>query len=203
MLAIGETLVSEDILEKKFVCDLNACKGGCCVKGDYGAPLEDDELPILDSIYPVIKPYLTASGIEALEEQGKYIRYSKKEWVTPLVKGKECAYTVFDKGVAKCGIEKAWLDGKIDFQKPVSCHLYPIRINRMKSGVDSVNYDRWSICKAACKLGDSLKVPVYRFLKSSLVRKYGAAWFEQLEEAATALEGRREKAPRKAAKTTG
>src|SRR6185503_10924116 len=130
MLAIGETLVSEEILEKKFVCDLTACKGACCVKGDYGAPLEDGELAVLDAIYPAVKPYLTPSGIDALEKQGHYVRYSKKEWVTPLVKGRECAYTVFDNGVAKCGIEKAWLDGKIDFQKPVSCHLYPIRINR-------------------------------------------------------------------------
>jgi len=203
MLAIGETLVSEEILEKKFVCDLNACKGACCVKGDYGAPLEDEELPILEAIYPLVKPYLVPSGIEALEKQGKYVRYSKKEWVTPLVKGKECAYTVFDNGVAKCGIEKAWLDGKTDFQKPVSCHLYPIRIIRMKSGVDSVNYDRWSICKAACKLGDSLKVPVYRFLKNSLVRKYGAAWFEQLEEAASALESRQQKTPRSRGKSAG
>jgi hypothetical protein len=152
---------------------------------------------------PAVKPYLTPSGIDALEKQGHYVRYSKKEWVTPLVKGRECAYTVFDNGVAKCGIEKAWLDGKIDFQKPVSCHLYPIRINRMKSGVDSVNYDRWSICKAACKLGESLKVPVYRFLKSSLVRKYGAAWYEQLEEAAVALESQAPKTQRARAKTTG
>ena len=200
MLATGETLVSEEILEKKFVCDLNACKGGCCVKGDYGAPLEDDELAVLEEIYPKVKPYLTKAGVEAIDKQGKYIRYSKKEWVTPLIKGKECAYTVFDGGIAKCGIEKAWLDGKIGFQKPVSCHLYPIRINKLKSGVDSVNYDRWSICKAACKLGDALKVPVYKFLKSSLVRKYGEAWYDQLEQAAGELEKRRMKAPRKAEK---
>ena len=204
MLAIGDTLVSEEILEKKFVCDLNACKGGCCVKGDYGAPLEDEELAVLEEIYPKVKPYLTRAGVEAIDKQGKYIRYSKKEWVTPLIKGKECAYTVFDPdssgGIAKCGIEKAWLDGKIGFQKPVSCHLYPIRINKLKSGVDSVNYDRWSICKAACKLGDSLKVPVYKFLKSSLVRKYGDAWFDQLELAAAELGKRRLKAPGKAEK---
>ena len=107
-----------------------------------------------------------------------------KDLLTPLIQGKECAYTVFENGVAKCGIEKAFFDGKIDFQKPVSCHLYPIRINRMKSGVEAVNYDRWSICRAACKLGEALKVPVFRFLKNALVRKYGEAWFERLEKVA-------------------
>jgi hypothetical protein len=188
MLAIGETLVSEELLEKKFVCDLTACKGACCVKGDYGAPLEDNELEVLDKVYPKVKPYLSERGIQAIEKQGKYIRYSRREWVTPLIQGKECAYTVFDNGVAKCGIEKAWLDGKIDFQKPVSCHLYPVRINRMKSGVDSVNYDRWSICKAACKLGESLKVPVYKFLKAALVRKYGQEWYDQLDAAGGVIE---------------
>src|SRR5580765_5972647 len=98
MLAIRDTLVSEEIIEKRFVCDLNACKGGCCVKGDYGAPLEEEELPILDKIYPKVKPYLREAGIKAIEKQGRYIRYEKTEWVTPLISGRECAYTVFDKG---------------------------------------------------------------------------------------------------------
>ena len=128
MLAIGNTLISEDLLEKHFVCDLNACKGACCVKGDYGAPLEDDELAKMDEVYEIVKPYLPATGIAAIEKQGKYLLYEKKEWVTPLVKGKECAYTVFEDGVAKCGIEKAYYDGKTDWKKPISCHLYPIRI---------------------------------------------------------------------------
>jgi hypothetical protein len=181
MIAIGGTLISEELLDKKFVCDLNACKGACCVKGDYGAPLEEEELTLLDKVYKKVRPYLSENGIQAIEEQGKYLKYSKKEWVTPLIKGKECAYTIFEKGVAKCGIEKAYFDGKIDFQKPVSCHLYPIRITKMKSGVEALNYDKWSICKAACKLGDTLKVPVFRFLKNGLVRKYGEKWFNELE----------------------
>ncbi len=188
MLAVGDTLVSEEIIEKKFVCDLSACKGACCVKGDYGAPLEEAELPILDRVYNKVKPYLTETGIKAIERQGKYLLYAKTEWVTPLVNGKECAYTIFEKGIAKCGIEKAYFDGKIDFQKPVSCHLYPIRINKMKSGVDALNYDRWSICKAACKHGESLKVPVFRFLRNSLIRKYGEKWYEQLEQVAAEFE---------------
>jgi len=184
MLAIGNALVSEDVIEKQFVCDLNACKGACCVKGDYGAPLEEDELPMLDAIYEKVKPYLTADGIKAIEKQGKYLLYEKKEWVTPLAKGKECAYTIFDNGTAKCGIEKAYYEGKISWKKPVSCHLYPIRITKHKSGVDAINYDRWNICNPACKLGKSLQVPVYKFLKDSLIRKYGEDWYKELEFAA-------------------
>jgi hypothetical protein len=187
MIAIGNALISEDIIEKQFVCDLNACKGACCVKGDYGAPLEDDEMPILDEIYEKVKPYLTEEGIRAIEKQGKYLLYEKKEWVTPLAKGKACAYTVFENGVAKCGIEKAFYDGKIKFKKPISCHLYPIRITKQRNGMDGLNYDRWSVCKAACKLGASLQVPVFKFLKESLTRKYGKEWYKQLEIAADLL----------------
>jgi len=188
MLAIGETLVSEELIEKKFVCDLNACKGGCCVKGDYGAPLEDDELPALDRIYKDVEPYLSEDGKKAIANQGKYLLYEQKEWVTPLIKGRECAYTVFENGIAKCGIEKAYFDGKTDFRKPVSCHLYPVRINKMKNSLEAVNYDKWSICKPACKLGDSLKVPLYKFLKDSLIRKYGEEWYQELELSAKEIE---------------
>lgn len=187
MLAIQSTLVSEEIIEKHFVCDLHACKGACCVKGDYGAPLEEDELEQLEKVYPKVKPYLTEPGVKAIEKQGKYILYEKKEWVTPLISGRECAYTIFDKGVAKCGIEKAYFDGKIEFRKPVSCHLYPIRINKMKNAVEAINYDKWSICKPACKLGDALKVPIYKFLKDSLTRKFGEEWYRELEVAAEAF----------------
>ncbi|MBK8364433.1 MAG: DUF3109 family protein [Bacteroidetes bacterium] len=174
MLVIDNTLITDEVLEKHFVCDLNACKGACCVKGDYGAPLEDDELEQLDKVYDKVKPYMTPAGIEAVEKQGKYLLYEKKEWVTPLIKGKECAYTFFDEaGVAKCAIEKAYYEGKVKWKKPISCHLYPIRITKQRNGLEALNYDKWSICKAACKLGDSLKVPVYKFLKDSLTRKYG------------------------------
>src|ERR1700693_6174179 len=187
MIAIGDTLVSEDLIEKKFVCDLNACKGVCCVKGDYGAPLEDDELGVLDEIYDKVKPFLSEKGIKAIEKQGHYIKYENKEWVTPIIAGRECAYTVFENGIAKCGIEKAYYAGKIGFKKPVSCHLYPVRINKMKNEVEAVNYDRWSICKPACKLGESLKVPLYKFLKESLIRKFGEKWYGELEVAAEHL----------------
>ncbi len=187
MIAIGKALVSEDVIEKQFVCDLNACKGACCVKGDYGAPLEKEELPIMDEIYEKVKPYLREEGIKAIEKQGKYLLYEKKEWVTPLVKGKECAYTIFEKGIAKCGIEKAYYEGKIEWKKPISCHLYPIRITKQKNGMEAVNYDRWNICNPACKLGDSLKLPVFKFLKDSLIRQYGEDWYKELEIAADLL----------------
>lgn len=189
MLVIDNTLITDEVLEKHFVCDLNACKGACCVKGDYGAPLEDDELEQLDKVYAKVKPYMTPAGIEAVEKQGKYLLYEKKEWVTPLIKGKECAYTFFDEaGIAKCAIEKAYYEGKVKWKKPISCHLYPIRITKQKNGLEALNYDKWSICKAACKLGDSLKVPVYKFLKDSLTRKYGKEWYKQLEVAASRID---------------
>ena len=188
MLAIQNTLVSEEIIEKRFVCDLNACKGACCVKGDYGAPLEEDELPIMDEIYETVKPYLSEEGQKAITKQGKYLLYQKTEWVTPMIKGRECAYTIFDNGVAKCGIEKAYFEGKIAFRKPVSCHLYPIRINKIKNSVEAINYDKWSICKPACKLGDNLKVPIFKFLKDSLIRKFGEEWYKELTLVAEQME---------------
>ena len=187
MIAIENTLVSDEILENSFVCDLNKCKGECCVAGDMGAPLDLDELPVLDAIYETIKPYLSATGISALEKQGLYlIEEGEDEYTTPLIDGKECAYAVFDKGIAACGIERAFLDGKIDFKKPVSCHLYPVRISKY-DGYDAVNYHRWEVCSPACSLGKQLKVPVYIFLKEPLLRKYGQEWYNQLEYAAQHL----------------
>lgn len=184
MIAIDNTLVSEDLLEKKFVCDLNACKGACCVEGDSGAPLEKEEAKILDEIYEKIKPYLRPQGIEAIEEQGKYIIDVDGDLVTPLVKGKECAYVYFDEqNTACCAIEKAFKEGKIKFQKPISCHLYPVRISHYKN-YDAVNYHAWNICKPACSCGSKLNIPVYKFVKTALIRKYGQDWYKQLEFAA-------------------
>ena len=187
MIKVGEILVSDDIKDVEFVCHIEKCKGACCVEGDLGAPLEEDELQVMKDIQEKVKPYLREEGIKAIEKQGKYLLYEKKEWVTPLVKGKECAYTIFEKGIAKCGIEKAYYDGKIEWKKPISCHLYPIRITKQKNGMEAVNYDRWNICNPACKLGDSLKVPVFKFLKDSLIRQYGEDWYKELEIAADLL----------------
>lgn len=180
MFQIGDTLISEEILSEDFVCNLSKCKGICCVEGDSGAPLDEDELAILDDIYQDIKPYLRQEGIEAIEKQGKYVQDTEGEWTTPLVNNKECAYVIFDeRGYVKCGIEKAYEDGVVDFKKPISCHLYPVRLKEYKK-FTAVNYHEWSICSDACALGKELKVNVAHFLKEALIRKFGQEWYDEL-----------------------
>jgi hypothetical protein len=185
MIAHGKTIISEDLFEAHFVCDLTKCKGACCVEGDAGAPLDADEVKILDQEFSNIKPFLRKEGIKVIEEMGtSVIDDYDGEPVTPLVNEKECAYVVFDdKGTTLCGIELAWKDGKTEFRKPVSCHLYPIRIEAYSS-FEALNYHKWDICSPACSLGKELKVPVYKFAKDSLIRKYGEGWYAGLEEIA-------------------
>lgn len=183
MIKIEDKLVADDIIENDFVCNLSACKGACCVKGDAGAPVEEAEEQILEEIYSEVKPYLRDEGINAIEEQGKTVRSSFDELETPLVNGEECAYVTFDdQGTALCGIEKAYRDGKINFKKPISCELYPIRLTKLTSVV-ALNYDRWNICDPACRLGDELQVPIYKFAREALVRKFGEQWYQRLENA--------------------
>jgi hypothetical protein len=181
------TLISEDLFEKRFVCDLNACKGACCVEGASGAPLDPEEDQLLKELWPKIRPYIPEKGQRAIDEHGVSEVDEDGDLVTTLVEGRgECAFTVFDdKGIALCGVEKAWKDGAIPFRKPISCHLYPIRIAKLKFH-DGLNYHRWPICKPACECGAKLDVPVFRFLKDSLTRKYGADWYAELEEVYTA-----------------
>ena len=182
MLEIDHTLISDDLKTAFFVCDLSKCKGACCVEGDLGAPLEDQELEIMDAIYPKVAPFLSDEGNQAISEQGTYIKDCEGDYSTPTVEGKECAYAIYDaEGILKCGIEEAYHQGKIDFQKPLSCHLYPVRITSYEH-YDAVNYDQWDICSPACNLGKSLQMPLYQFLKVPLVRKYGAQWYRRLEE---------------------
>ena len=184
MFQLGKTIVSEEIFEKEFVCNLTACKGACCVEGDAGAPLEEEELPILDKIYEEVKPYLRPEGIQAIEEQGLYTTNEEGEHETTLVKGKECAYVIFDdKKTALCGIEAAYRDGKTDWKKPISCHLYPIRVQDFKAFA-AVNYHHWGLCDDACSLGKELGVPTYQFLKEPLIRKFGENWYLELEKIA-------------------
>lgn len=181
MIIIDNILISEEIVEEQFVCDLNACKGACCVEGESGAPLDDEELKLLPQAFEAAKEYMTPEGIKTIEEQGLYT--DDKGWKTPLVGGKggPCAYVNYDdNGITYCSIEKAWSAGKTAFRKPVSCHLYPIRINKTHD-VEFVNYDEWDICDPACKLGASLKVPVYKFTKEALIRKYGQEFYDTLE----------------------
>lgn len=183
MIKVGEVLVSDDIRSVEFVCHLEKCKGACCVEGDLGAPLEEDELEQMKAIQKKVKPYLTQAGKEAIKKQGPYILDEDGDYSTPTIGGRECAYAHYNKeGILKCGIEQAYLDGKIGFRKPISCHLYPIRITKKKD-FEAVNYHKWSICSAACAYGASLKVPLYKFLKEPLIRKYGNEWYDELVKA--------------------
>jgi hypothetical protein len=190
MMKVGEILVSDDVREKEFVCNLEKCKGACCVEGDFGAPLDEDELAILEEIYPKVKPYLSKEGIEVIEKIGTHTVDEDGDLVTPVIDGRECVYAIYDKkGVLKCGIEQAYYDGKVSWKKPISCHLYPIRITKKKE-FEALNYHKWHICSPACALGKELQVPVYKFLKDPLIRKYGEAWYEDLLKAIEAEEKR-------------
>lgn len=184
MFQLGKTIVSEDIIENDFVCNLSACKGACCIDGDAGAPLEEDETKILEDIYPKVKPFLRKEGIASIEEQGTFITTEDGEFETPLIDGADCAYVIFDKkGTALCAIEEAYNQGEINWKKPVSCHLYPIRVKDY-SEFSAVNYNRWHICDDACTLGKELQVPIYKFVKEALIRKFGEDWYMELEKVA-------------------
>jgi hypothetical protein len=186
MLEIGKSVVSLDILTCNFACDLNECKGACCVSGDSGAPLEPEEANILKEIFPVLRKYLSEESVRTIEEQGTSVIDIEQDTVTPLNNGKECAYTFFENGIAFCTIEKAFNEGEILFRKPLSCHLYPVRIKKYRQ-FDAVNYDRWEICHAAITRGNQLNMPVYLFTKEALERKYGKGWFDVLVEEAKNL----------------
>ncbi|GAA3778811.1 DUF3109 family protein [Corallibacter vietnamensis] len=182
MFQLGKTIVSEDIIQKDFVCNLSACKGACCIDGDAGAPLEKEEADILKKIYPKVKPFLRKKGIQAIEEQGTFITTEDDELETPLIDGADCAYVIFDnKGTALCGIEEAYNQGEISWKKPISCHLYPIRVKDY-SEFSAVNYHKWHICDDACSLGKELQVPIYKFVKEALIRKFGEDWYMELEK---------------------
>lgn len=182
MLLIENTLVSDELISENFVCNISKCKGECCVAGEAGAPLEKEETTYLEKNYLKIKPFLNSKGIKSIEEQGVFVKGYDGDFETPLVNGEECAYTVFsESGIASCGIENAHKQGAIDFQKPISCHLYPVRIQYYEKMV-SVNYHSWTICSEACSFGDSLKIPIYQFVKIALIRKFGKTWFQALEE---------------------
>ena len=188
MIVIEKTIVSDDVVEKEFVCKLTACKGACCVIGESGAPLEKEETKKLEEIFPLVKEYMNEAGIREVEKQGAWRIDKDGDYVTPLVNGDaECAYVFFDENkIAKCSIEKAFYEGKTDFKKPISCHLYPVRIKKQQT-YDAVNYEYWKGCAPACTHGKELGVPVYKFLKEALIRKYGEAWYDQLNLAAELL----------------
>ena len=217
MFQLGKTIVSEDIIEKDFVCNLSACKGACCVDGEAGAPIDEEEAKILEKIYPKVKPFLRQEGIDVIEKEGTWVKSEWGELETPLINGADCASSmilrliffflffitihdcvqaqnelllngqwevIFDeKNTALCAIEEAYNQGEIDWKKPVSCHLYPIRVKDY-SEFSAVNYHKWEICDDACSLGKELQVPVYKFVKQALVRKFGQNWYDELEKVA-------------------
>lgn len=182
MIIVDNVILSDDIAENAFVCDLSRCKGACCVEGDLGAPLEKEELTQLEAALPQVKPYLSEAGLAEINKQGSYILDPEGDYSTPTINGRECAYAIYDEQkTLKCGIEQAWRDGKVAFHKPISCHLYPIRLEEYKQFI-AANYDRWDICDPACELGDKLQVPIYKFLEGALKRKFGEEWYTKLLE---------------------
>lgn len=189
MIAIDNTLNSDDLHKICFVCDLTKCKGACCVEGDAGAPLEEHEISELEDALDYIIPFMRPDGVKAVEQTGVFDFDSFGHYVTPLINDAECAFVIFSEdGTAACAIEKAWEAGKSTFRKPVSCHLYPIRISKYKD-FDAVNYHEWHICRPALEHGKKLNVPVYVFLKDSLIRKYGEKWYENLRVGILAKSG--------------
>lgn len=187
MVQIDDKIISLDVFEQQFVCDLNACKGACCVEGDSGAPLELEEVDILAQIFDKVKPFMREEGIKEIERQGFSVIDKDGDCTTPLVNNKECAFVSFDtNGTAKCSIEQAYNKDIIDFKKPISCHLFPIRIQKYDD-FEAVNYESIKICEPACSCGQKLEVPVFKFLKEPLIRLYGEQWYNTLSEAADEL----------------
>jgi hypothetical protein len=179
MIHLDNIIISDEVMTVHFACDLPKCKGACCIEGDAGAPLEEEEISLLEDHIEMIKPFMVPGGVKEIESTGVFDYDAAGKYVTPLVDGKECAFVYFEEKIARCAIEKACIEGRIPFHKPVSCHLYPIRIKPMK-GNDAVNYHRWQICDPALENGRNQKIPLYRFLEEALVRKYGRAWYERL-----------------------
>ena len=180
MIQIGDKVVSRELFDNHFICHLDKCEGNCCVHGDAGAPLEGSEADFLKENIEDIIPFLRPEGIRAIREKGTWVVDEDGDQVTPLVGREECAYVVFENGIARCGIEKAYEAGKTEFRKPVSCHLYPIRVSRL-SNATALNYHRWGICEPARVLGKKNGVPVFRFLKDPIIRVYGEEFYNELE----------------------
>ena len=179
MISLEKTLISDDLKEVFFCCDLAKCKGACCVEGDAGAPLEEEEISFLEDYIDEIKPYMVPGGIAEVEELGVFDYDAEGKFVTPLVAGNECVFVYFEEGVARCAIEKAYQEKKIPFAKPISCHLYPIRIKCTPEN-DLLNYHKWPICQQALIKGHNEKMPLYRFLEGALIRRYGRTWYNKL-----------------------
>jgi len=181
MVEIDDKIISDELFEKKFVCDLQKCKGGCCVEGDSGAPLKSKEVKEIAKNLSIIKSEMSTKGLSAIKNNDFHYVDSDGEKVTKLVDGKECVFVVFDENnIAKCSIESAYRKNKINFNKPISCHLYPVRVKKHDS-FTSINVDSWHICKPACECGTELNVPVFKFLKDAIIRSWGLDFFNHLD----------------------
>ena len=185
MILINNIIVNDDVIEERFSCDLNACKGACCWEGDYGAPLSGEEIEILDKLDEIILPYLGDRSKDLLNNEGGTKYFDEAKMIgTNLHDDGACVYLAYKDGISLCSIEQAWKDGKTEFRKPVSCHLYPIRIDKDdRTLFETMSYDKWDICSAACVKGEKEKIHVYEFAKDAIIRKYGEAFYEQLKEA--------------------
>lgn len=189
MIQIDDTIISTDLFEMKFCCDLALCKGECCVEGDSGAPVEEDELELLEKSLPMVWDTLSAKSKKLIKEQGVSYIDEEGDLVTSIVDGCECVFTFFDdKGVCKCALEKAYREGLTDFYKPISCHLYPVRLQKLRNGTIALNVHKWNVCKSAFRLGEEKGVPLYQFLKEPLIRRFGEGWYEKVCIAAKELE---------------
>lgn len=181
MIEIGKAIVSLDVLESKFCCDLHQCKGACCIEGDSGAPLTPDEAETIERLYPSFREYLSETNITEIAKQGFSLIDQDGDLVTPIVGNNECVFTfVDDQGITLCAIERAFFEKKTDFRKPVSCHLFPIRITAYKR-FDGVNYEKLKICKPGRACGKSNDLPLWKYLRDPLIRKYGESWYDELE----------------------
>jgi hypothetical protein len=181
MYIVGNVYISDDLTDEFFVCDLDKCQGACCVEGDAGAPLLPTELAILEAILPELTPYLTQEAQQVIAEEGAFVKDEWGDFATPTIGGRECVYAYYDdKKILRCAIETAHRAGKVDFPKPISCHLYPIRVSKLALE-EALNYHRWHICDPACALGKSLQMPIYQFLREPLIRKYGEDWYNEFE----------------------
>ena len=189
MVQIDDVIVSFDIFKEKFYCDINACKGECCIEGDAGVPLESKEVELLEKVLPAIWDDLSDEAKDIINKQGVCYKDVDGDLVTSIVNGKDCVFTCYDKGYCLCAIEKAYRNGKTNFYKPISCHLYPIRVGKY-GPYKALNYHRWNVCKAAVLLGEKKNTPIYKFLKEPLIRSFGEEWYTELEIAAKELEGK-------------
>ncbi|MDU1905374.1 MAG: DUF3109 family protein [Dysgonomonas sp.] len=180
MIQIDNAIVALDIIEENFLCDLCACKGSCCVEGESGAPLENEEVEIIEKILPLVWDDLSPEAQQLIDKQGVAYKDRDGDMVTSIINGEDCVFTYYDgDGICKCAIEKAYKEGKTDFYKPISCHLYPIRLEEYKD-FTAVNYHRWRVCKPAVALGNKEGLRIYQFLKEPLIRKFGEAWYNEL-----------------------